>query len=186
MANASKIFNKSLLKKWWFWVIAVVVLGGIGSALDGGNSSTDNTSNSPSQSQTASFSERYDSVYNALKGKYEAQSDIFSGSDAKTWQTNHTNNPSDFPYEYRDINFDNAKTSYEVKVIADTSEASKTYFSDTYTCSNITGSSDGCIITKVGDDIIYTIFLNDKSDTSTNLQDLSTDLKTTLNALSRL
>lgn len=184
MSNTSKIFNKSLLKKWWFWVVVVVVLGGIGSAFGGENSTnTNTTSNNSNQSQIASFSQRYDSVYDALKSKYEAQSDIFSGSDATTWQANHTNSPTDFPYEYRDVNFDNAKVSYEVKVIADISDASKTYFNDTYTCSEITGSSDGCIVSKIGDDIIYAIFLNDKTDTTTNLQDISSELTATLNAV---
>lgn len=54
MANNSKILNKQLLKKWWFWAIVVVVLGLIGLATGGSetttpNSNTSDTSNNTSQ-----------------------------------------------------------------------------------------------------------------------------------------
>ena len=63
MANSSKIFNKSLLKKWWFWVIVVVVLGSIGFATGGGNQANDTTaSNSENSSQTTGTLPNVDKV----------------------------------------------------------------------------------------------------------------------------
>lgn len=49
---ANNILNKQLLKKWWFWTIAVVVLGLIGLATGGGDTSTttDTTSNNSNTS----------------------------------------------------------------------------------------------------------------------------------------
>lgn len=51
---ANNILNKQLLKKWWFWVTVVVVLGLIGLATGGNEtntpaSKTTNTSNNTSQ-----------------------------------------------------------------------------------------------------------------------------------------
>lgn len=46
-----QLFNKQIIKKWWFWVIVVVVLGIIGLATDG-NKSTDKAANN-SSSQTS-------------------------------------------------------------------------------------------------------------------------------------
>lgn len=48
---ANKILNKQLFKKWWFWVIVVVVLGLIGLATGGGDQST-NIDNGSNSSQT--------------------------------------------------------------------------------------------------------------------------------------
>lgn len=51
---ASNILNKQLLKKWWFWAIVVVVLGLIGLATGGGETTTptDNTTDTNNTSQT--------------------------------------------------------------------------------------------------------------------------------------
>lgn len=49
---ANKVFNKQLLKKWWFWVAAVAILGLIGSLSPDSSTDTANTiadSNSTTQ-----------------------------------------------------------------------------------------------------------------------------------------
>lgn len=182
MAN-DKILSKKILKKWWFWVIAIIILGSIGALLDSGSSETEsNSAKGAKKSETVSFNERYDEVYDILSDEYEADSDTFGGTDEDTWQTNNEANPDQFPYNYRDINFDNTEVFYEVKVLGDTSDASIKYFNDTYTCSEVYGSSEGCIVAKVGDDVIYLIALYDKNDTTTDLQSLSTELADTLNS----
>jgi len=43
--------DKTIFKKWWFWVIVVIVLGAIGAATQSGTDKT-NTSNSTSSQQT--------------------------------------------------------------------------------------------------------------------------------------
>lgn len=43
--------DKTIFKKWWFWVIVVIVLGAIGAATQSGTDTT-NTSNSTSSQQT--------------------------------------------------------------------------------------------------------------------------------------
>ncbi|HRN90212.1 MAG TPA: hypothetical protein PK543_00810 [Candidatus Saccharibacteria bacterium] len=48
---ANKILNKQLFKKWWFWVIVVVVLGLIGLATGGDQQTNTTTNTSPNSSQ---------------------------------------------------------------------------------------------------------------------------------------
>jgi len=40
--------QKPIFKKWWFWVIVILVLGGIGSVMGGGSETTDPDSSQPS------------------------------------------------------------------------------------------------------------------------------------------
>lgn len=47
--------NKQIFKKWWFWLISVVVLGAIGAAGQSGNK-TDSTSNTNNSQTTESNS----------------------------------------------------------------------------------------------------------------------------------
>lgn len=75
--------NKQIFKKWWFWLIVVVVFGAIGAAGQSGNKpNTTNDSNSSQTSQTPSTTttlpklnaDDYKSkeglvVYKELKGK---------------------------------------------------------------------------------------------------------------------
>jgi len=51
---ASKVFNKQLFKRWWFWVAVVAVLGLIGLLTPESSTNTTNTAtNSDTPSQTA-------------------------------------------------------------------------------------------------------------------------------------
>lgn len=51
MASENKVLNKQLFKKWWFWVIVVVILGAIGFATQD-TSTTNDTANNNDTSNT--------------------------------------------------------------------------------------------------------------------------------------
>lgn len=52
MANNNKMLNKQIFKKWWFWIIVLVVLGAIGLATggEGANNTANTTDNGNSNS----------------------------------------------------------------------------------------------------------------------------------------
>ncbi len=51
--TSDKVLNKQIFKKWWFWVIVVVILGLIGFAPQDNSPTTDTTSNGTDASETS-------------------------------------------------------------------------------------------------------------------------------------
>lgn len=51
--TSDKVLNKQIFKKWWFWVIVVVILGLIGFATQDNSPTTDTASNGTDASETS-------------------------------------------------------------------------------------------------------------------------------------
>lgn len=166
MANSK--FNKQIFKKWWFWVIVVVVLGIIGALMQ--EPSTDNvatntantseTQNSAAQTPDTTTSEafktRANNVCNTLKSGYSSIAKV-TCQDATVWKANNAES------EYRDVNLDfNGQIAYEVKVIADSSK--RDTFKAEYTCENFYSGAGSCITGEAGQDMLYSVILYDVKD----------------------
>ena len=52
MASEDKILSKQLFKKWWFWVIVVVILGAIGLATQDTSTTNDTANNNDTSNNT--------------------------------------------------------------------------------------------------------------------------------------
>ena len=52
MASEDKILSKQLFKKWWFWVIVVVILGAIGLATQDTSTTNDSANNNDTSNTT--------------------------------------------------------------------------------------------------------------------------------------
>jgi hypothetical protein len=180
MAN-EKAINKQIFKKWWFWVIVVVVLGVIGMATQGDTKNTDTdkaVDTSTTKPTEDTFDKDYDSLLGTLKSKYSTLGKVM-GTDDDTWKQNNQRNPQQFPYEYRDVNFDNDEFFFEVKLIKDS--ASLDYFKNENTCVNMTGKDANCASGVVGNDVLYLISSYADGDQQSRVNQLVEELKTTLN-----
>ena len=168
---------KPWYKRWWVWVIAVVVIAGISNALTGGGveapknpavSSLETpaptqSEETPEGTNTTVFEERFDQVCSAVTAKYQSTGSV-SCQDAGTWQANHGRNPQVFPHEYRDINVDfDGQIAYEIKVVADPTAAIE-HFRGEYTCTNIYGGSGSCVVGEASPDMMFSVILYEQQD----------------------
>lgn len=170
LAEKQQKSHKTWYKRWWVWAIAaVVVIGGIGSAIGGGEEATTNPAASsqetpapaeveetPEDATSTVFQERFNQVCDAVTAQYQGTGSV-SCQDADTWQANHDANPEVFPHEYRDISVDFAgQVAYEIKVIADPAAAFD-YFRGDYTCANIFGGAGSCVVGEASPDMMFSV-----------------------------
>ena len=164
--------GKPWFKRWWVWVIAVLVLAGVGNALAGGGAEAPKTPAAssqetpdpaeaeelPKEATSTVFQERFDHVCDAVTAQYQGTGSV-SCQDADTWQANHDANPEVFPHEYRDISVDFAgQVAYEIKVIADPA-AALDYFRGDYTCANIFGGAGSCVVGEASPGIMFSVII---------------------------
>jgi len=178
------VTKNKVLKKRWFLTVAIITLIAIGLVLSGCSSSDDRTDSKKNKTQDTSaqaaediFNEEYEDILSVLEEKYNTVG-VVSGSDGNFWKQNNERNPTQFPHEYRDINFDNDEFYFETKVIKDSSNMN--YFKSDNTCLKVKGNDTNCLSGEVGNNTLYIISLYADDAQPSRINQLAEELKTTL------